>query len=192
MCIAAIAGDSIHPRRSLTSHYTHCVGTRQLGALPPADVIQNLGLSVFPTSGGDKQLDSGVGSLASIIPLLTSLPAPPCTISPRLRSAWVPAFLCPCSNAHCHEPAECCFTRPSLWQIAGVHPGPPFCPQPPYLGLLFGTTHIYMYIFDADPLSVASTSCPSPYHLTWRVSLWVLVLPLAGSPTLGSVSEGLV
>ena len=74
MCIAAIAGDSIHPRHSLTSHYPHCVGMRQLRVLPPADAIQNLGLSVFPTSGGDKQLDSGVGSLASIIPLLTSLP----------------------------------------------------------------------------------------------------------------------
>ena len=74
MCIAAIAGDSIHPRRSLTSHYPHCIGTRQLGALPPAEAFQNLGLSVFPTSGGDKQLDSGVGSFASIIPLLTSLP----------------------------------------------------------------------------------------------------------------------
>ena len=74
MCIAAIVGDSIHPRRSLTSHYPHCVGTRQLGALPQADAIQNLGLSVFPTGGGDKQLESGVGPLASIIPLLKSLP----------------------------------------------------------------------------------------------------------------------
>ena len=74
MCIAATAGDSTHPRRSLTSHYPRYIGTRQLGALPPADVIQNLGLSVFPTSRGNKQLDSGVGSLASIIPLLTSLP----------------------------------------------------------------------------------------------------------------------
>ena len=58
----------------MTSHYSHCVGTRQLETLPPADVIQNLGLSVFTTGGGDKQPDSGVGSLASIIPLLTSLP----------------------------------------------------------------------------------------------------------------------
>jgi len=74
MCIATIVGDSIHPRRSVTSHYPHCVGTRQLGALPLADVIQNLGLSVFPTSGGDRQLENGVGPLASIIPLLTSLP----------------------------------------------------------------------------------------------------------------------
>ena len=74
MCIAAIVGDSIHPRHSLTSHYPHCVGMRQLGALPPADAIQNLVLSVFPTGGGDKQLDGGVGPLASIIPLLTSLP----------------------------------------------------------------------------------------------------------------------
>ena len=73
MGIAARAEDSMHPRRSLTSHYPHCVGMRQLGPLPPADAIQNLGLSVFPTSGGDKQLDSGVGSLASIIPLLMSL-----------------------------------------------------------------------------------------------------------------------
>ena len=46
MYIAAIAGDSMHPGCSLTSHYPHCVGTRQLGALPLADVIQNLGLSV--------------------------------------------------------------------------------------------------------------------------------------------------
>ena len=74
MGVAAMGGDSIHPGRSLTSHYPHCVGTRQLGTLPPADVIQNLGLSEFSTSGGDKQPDSGVGSLASIIPLLTSLP----------------------------------------------------------------------------------------------------------------------
>ena len=69
-----MVGDSIHPGCGVTSHYPHCVGTRQLVTLPPADVIQNLGLSVLPTSGGDKQPDSGVGSLASIIPLLTSLP----------------------------------------------------------------------------------------------------------------------
>ena len=74
MYIVAIVGDSMHPGCSLTSHYPHCVGTRQLGALPLADVIQNLGLSVFPSSRGNKQPDSGVGSLASIIPLLTSLP----------------------------------------------------------------------------------------------------------------------
>ena len=74
MYIAAIAGDSMHPGCSLTSHYPHCVGSRQLGALPLVDVIQKLGLSVFQSSGGDKQPDSGVGSLASIIPLLTSHP----------------------------------------------------------------------------------------------------------------------
>ena len=43
------------------------------GATSTGRAIQNLGLSVFPTSGGNKQLDSGVGSLASIIPLLMSL-----------------------------------------------------------------------------------------------------------------------
>ena len=74
MYIAAIEDDSMHPGCSLTSHYPHCVGTRQLGALPLADVIQNLGLSVFPSSRGDKQPDRGVGLLASIIPLLMSLP----------------------------------------------------------------------------------------------------------------------
>ena len=69
-----MVGDSIHQGRGVTSHYPHCVGMRQLGILPLADVIQNLGLSVLSTSGGDNQPDSGVGSLASIIPFLMSLP----------------------------------------------------------------------------------------------------------------------
>ena len=66
----------------------------------------------------------------------------------------------------------------------------PFLPSAPFSGTpIWYYTHICL--FDVDLLPVTSTSCPSPYHLTLRVSLWFLVLPLAGSPALGLVSEGL-
>ena len=68
----------------------------------------------------------------------------------------------------------------------------PFCSLPPYLSGTPIWYYPYIYLFDADPLSVASTSCPSLYHLTRRVSLSVLVLLLTGRPALGSVSEGFV